>query len=468
MLTLSISLLLNLGVSAGPLPSRAVSLWAADAACIRVHVPESGVRESSATGGRWTGRGSIAATSPLRRDLDDRGPAPGTGTGSGRVQSQGPALPSGAQPAIEASIRRGLDALAASQALLRDGSLPVGQEDAASPIGVTALAALAWMAGGSTPSRGPHAGALVRALEYLLSHQAGTGEAHPGWISATEDKASRSHGHGLATLAFSQAAALSPRSPLGRRLGEGLEAAVRHIERMQGSQGGWYYGPGRTAEHEGSVTVCLVQALRGARNTGVRVDGAVIQRAIGYVESLQDETGGFRYPRPAGVRRAHGRVPLHPHASGVYDGRIVDAGYDYVFRELAALVRARTGAARARPQLPPLRALLPGAGLLAAPGPAALPALGRGRGPPDPRGPGGGRDVAGPAARWTRGRPAPGPLRGRVRHGDELPLPLGTRGAAADLPAMSVASGGCVRRLDATDGTRGGPTAPRTAGTMTS
>ena len=336
MLTLSISLFLNLGVSAGPPPNRALSLRAADAACRQVLALENGVGASSATGSSRTGPGSIGASGPVLRDLDDRGPAPGTG--SGRVQAQGPALPSGAQPAIQASIRRGLDALASSQALLRDGSLPIGQEDAASPIGVTALAALAWMAGGSTPSRGPHAGALVRALEYLLSHQAGAGEAHPGWISATEDKASRSHGHGLATLAFSQAAALSPRSPLGRRLGEGLEAAVRHIERMQGSQGGWYYGPGRTAEHEGSVTVCLVQALRGARNSGVRVDGAVIQRAIGYVESLQDETGGFRYstthPQVSVGLTAGCLSTLH--ASGVYDGRIVDAGYDYVFRELAA------------------------------------------------------------------------------------------------------------------------------------
>ncbi|MBL6720076.1 MAG: terpene cyclase/mutase family protein [Planctomycetes bacterium] len=257
----------------------------------------------------------------------------------GRAQDAAPTpLPTGAQAAVQEAIERGLDALAARQALLRDGSLPVSATMDASPLGVTALAALAWMAGGSTPTRGPHAGPLVRALEYLLAHQAGPGEAHPGWISASEDRQSRSHGHGLATLAFSQAAALSPRSPLGKRLGEGLTAAVRHIERMQGSEGGWYYGPGRTAEHEGSVTVCLVQALRGARNTGVGVDGEVIRRAIAYVETLQDETGGFRYstthPQVSVGLTAGCLATLH--ASGVYDGKVVDAGYDYVFRELAA------------------------------------------------------------------------------------------------------------------------------------
>lgn len=270
----------------------------------------------------------------------------------GSTQDPSPTpLPTGAQAAVQEAIGRGLDALAARQALLRDGSLPVTASEHASPIGVTALAALAWMAGGSTPTRGPHAGPLVRALEYLLAHQAGPGEAHPGWISATEDRQSRSHGHGLATLAFSQAAALSPRSPLGRRLGEGLAAAVRHIERMQGSEGGWYYGPGRTAEHEGSVTVCLVQALRGARNTGVAVDGEVIRRAITYVESLQDETGGFRYstthPQVSVGLTAGCLATLH--ASGVYDGRVVDAGYDYVFRELAARAPRADGEPKGEP-----------------------------------------------------------------------------------------------------------------------
>ena len=68
----------------------------------------------------------------------------------------------------------------------------------------------------------------------------------------------------------------------------------------------------RTAEHEGSVTVCLVQALRGARNSGVRVDGTVIQRAIGYVESLQDETGGFQTYIPLSFHPDHSEMAHIP------------------------------------------------------------------------------------------------------------------------------------------------------------
>jgi hypothetical protein len=295
------------------------------------------------------GAQGLESRGPVSARLDDR--TRGLPALGGSQDAAPSPLPTGAQAAVQEAIGRGLDALATRQALLRDGSLPVSATEHASPIGVTALAALAWMAGGSTPNRGPHAGPLVRALEYLLAHQAGPAEAHPGWISATEDRQSRSHGHGLATLAFSQAAALSPRSPLGKRLGEGLTAAVRHIERMQGSEGGWYYGPGRTAEHEGSVTVCLVQALRGARNSGVGVDGEVIRRAIAYVETLQDETGGFRYstthPQVSVGLTAGCLATLH--ASGVYDGKVVDAGYDYVFRELAARAPRADGEPKGEP-----------------------------------------------------------------------------------------------------------------------
>lgn len=250
-----------------------------------------------------------------------------------------------AQTAIRASIAKGLDFLSSRQALVRDGSLPVPHGETESPIGVTALGALAYMAGGSTPTRGPHAAELVRALEYILAHQAPINEAHPGWISAAEDRQSRAHGHGLATLALSQAHALSPRSPLGKRIASALSAAVRHIETMQGPDGGWYYGPGRTAEQEGSVTVCLVQALRGARNAGLRIKPKVISRAVDYVKSLQDETGGFRYskthPQTSVALTAACLSTLH--ATGLYEGQVVDRGYDSIWRELGGrkLIRPR-------------------------------------------------------------------------------------------------------------------------------
>lgn len=254
---------------------------------------------------------------------------------------------SGDGPRLRA-IRRGLDWLATRQES-SDGSVLVDDAEAAqrAPVAVTAFAALAWMAGGSGPTRGPHQDNVRRAIEYLLACVHSSTDKHPGYIEDRGERTSRTHGHGLATLALAQAYTVSPRSPLGKRIGKALEAAVQRIEISQGAEGGWEYEPYRTLGHEGSVTVCLVQALRAAKNAGVRVDSEVIKRAVAYVERLQvmeisgqgspgGRLGGFRYKLgDAQVSVALTAAALSTlHASGVYDGPRVAEGYDYVWREL--------------------------------------------------------------------------------------------------------------------------------------
>tara|TARA_R110002072_G_scaffold10443_5_gene48532 strand:+ start:1600 stop:2865 length:1266 start_codon:yes stop_codon:yes gene_type:complete len=236
------------------------------------------------------------------------------------------------------AMRMGLDYLAEQQTVMRDGSVPAAQGTYHAPIGVTALAALAWMSGGSTPTRGPHSGALVRSLEYLLGHQVPVGEERAGWIGAPEDQQSKSHGHGLATLALSQAFTLSPRSPLGHRIQVALEASVERIKVSQGIEGGWYYEAQRSPEHEGSVTVCHVQALRGARNAGIHVDPNIIANAIAYVRRLQTDEGGFQYSftQPETSVALTGACLSTMHAAGIYEDKDVERAYDWIWRELAA------------------------------------------------------------------------------------------------------------------------------------
>lgn len=237
---------------------------------------------------------------------------------------------------IRPAIERALAFLATQQAVMPDGSFPARLGKDHSPIGVTALGALAYMAGGSTPTRGPYSKDLTRALRYLLDHQAAAGEKYEGYISAPEDQQSQTHGHGLATLAFAQAYSISPNSPLGRDLAPALQLAVKRIEESQGLEGGWHYYEYRSTEHEGSVTVCHVQALRAARNVGVRVEPQVIQRAVEYVKKLQTETGGFKYsfsqPETSVALTAACLGTLQ--ATGIYEGREIEEGYDYIWREL--------------------------------------------------------------------------------------------------------------------------------------
>ncbi len=262
------------------------------------------------------------------------------------------------------AIERALAWLATRQES-RDGSVSVGDagENERAPLAVTSLAALAWMAGGSTVARGPHQRNVARAIEYLLASTHRAADPYPGYIEDRGDPISRTHGHGLATLALAHAYTVSPGSSLGKRIGEALVSAVRRIEVSQGAEGGWYYDPARSLQHEGSVTVSLVQALRAADEVGVRVDPRVIARAVEYVESLQVmdrpaskdpsgggdagsklpsgastglRLGGFRYgqsdPKTSVALTAAGLVTLQ--ATGLYDGPRIDEGFDYIWRAL--------------------------------------------------------------------------------------------------------------------------------------
>ncbi len=218
------------------------------------------------------------------------------------------------------------------------------------PLAITALSALAWMSGGSAPNRGAYQEHITRAIEYLLANTHRDADELPGFIEDQGDKLSRTHGHGFATLALAEAYTMSPNTPLGRRIGETLLAAVRRIEVSQGAEGGWEYEGYRTIQHEGSVTVALLQALRAADDVGIHVNPDTIARAVEYMGKLQildsksgdpvSKLGGFRYgigdPKTSIALTAAGLATLQ--AAGVYTGPAFDEGYDYVWREL--LVRS--------------------------------------------------------------------------------------------------------------------------------
>ena len=237
--------------------------------------------------------------------------------------------------AAQRALEEGLAFLAAGIRSSTDGSLPVGDAQDRAPVGVTALGALALMAAGNSPGRGPHGDEVARAVEYLLSHADLAPESDTyGYIAIGGDQWSRTHGHGYATLALAEAAGMYPRA---QRLLRVLTAAVRRIEDSQGSEGGWYYEPRVTAQHEGSVTICYVQALRAARNSGVRVDGSVITGAEDYVGRLQDAEGLFRYQldldKTSVALTAAGIATLN--AAGDYDSKAIQRGVDAIWQRLA-------------------------------------------------------------------------------------------------------------------------------------
>jgi hypothetical protein len=201
-----------------------------------------------------------------------------------------------------AAIREGLAWLAANQQPDQGywGSYKNGS------VAVTSLALLALMANGNTESRGRYAENVRMGVDFLLSLVTETGSPRTdppiGYIVNPEDKVSRMHGHGYATLALALAygtwgnRVTDPGRERLEVMRRKLTLAVKCIERSQHRSGGWLYEPNPEHGHEGSVTVCQVQALRAARDAGIPVSAEVIHRALDYLLRSQDpDTGGFRY-----------------------------------------------------------------------------------------------------------------------------------------------------------------------------
>lgn len=177
------------------------------------------------------------------------------------------------------AIHRGLGHLRRIQS--RAGSWRADQYTGA----VTALCGLAFLANGSTPVSGEDQEVLRKALGFVLSQQRRTGML----AGPQEDRPMYSHGYSLLFLA--ECYGMSGRDPTVK---EAIERAVHVVEHSQSAYGGWYYAPEDKTD-EGSVTITQIQGLRAARNAGLYVPKAVIDRAVRYVEQSQDKEGGIKY-----------------------------------------------------------------------------------------------------------------------------------------------------------------------------
>jgi len=187
--------------------------------------------------------------------------------------------------AIVATRDRGLDWLTKNQA--RDGSW--GKQYT---IAVTSFACLSYLAAADEPFTGERGKALIKGLEFLLASQK-DGIFKPqghSWI----------HGQGFATLALSEAYGRSlfckTKPDIGtKKIREVVTKAAEVIAKNQSDSGGWWYTPGSRGQHEGSTTVCAVQALVSASNFGIKTDEKVLDKGFEYLKKCQTKDGGFNY-----------------------------------------------------------------------------------------------------------------------------------------------------------------------------
>ncbi|HWG46519.1 MAG TPA: prenyltransferase/squalene oxidase repeat-containing protein [Gemmataceae bacterium] len=159
-------------------------------------------------------------------------------------------------------------------------------------IAVTSFACLSYLSASDEPFQDERGKALLKGLQFLLTQQKEGMFAQQGhtWI----------HGQGFATLALSEAYGRSlfcktkPDFDMKKvRVVVGQAAAA--IGKNQSKSGGWWYTPGVTEQHEGSTTVCAVQAVVSAKNYGITVDDKVIDNGFEYLKKCQIKDGGFVY-----------------------------------------------------------------------------------------------------------------------------------------------------------------------------
>ncbi len=243
----------------------------------------------------------------------------GTLRGQTRSGEQGDRAPAVITPKISRSIRAGLDYLVSRQT--DDGAF--GNRGYRRNVAVVSLGGMAFLAHGSTPSRGEYGEAIDGATRYVLAHSQDN-----GFIIAEE---SQSHGpmygHGFSTLFLAEVYGMWPESDIRDK----LAAAVRLIVQTQNPAGGWRYHPEPT-EADISVTICQIMALRAARNAGIYVPNETIERCLQYVKSCQNPDGGFGYTPQSRQslypRSAAGVVALY--SAGIYESEEVQKALAYL------------------------------------------------------------------------------------------------------------------------------------------
>ena len=183
---------------------------------------------------------------------------------------------------------KGLQYLAQTQTA--DGSWTGGHVGA----GVTGLALMVFLASGEDPNFGLYSSHVRKAVRSIISQQ----NASTGFFGNSM------YHHGFAMLALAEAyGAVDDRhlwpsgQPAKRRsIGESLELAVRAAitSQKKNSLGAWRYSPDAT-DADTSVSGAVFVGLLAARNAGIEVPDASIDKAIEFYKGATSDRGQVAY-----------------------------------------------------------------------------------------------------------------------------------------------------------------------------
>ena len=193
------------------------------------------------------------------------------------------------------AVNKGLDWLAKQQHADGHWEAMGGQY----PLTMTALSGMAMLMEGSTIREGKYAEKIRKAVDWFMARPQPNGMI--GNPNVPGEAGRYMYGHGFALLFLSSIYGEEDEGDRRRKLEEILTKAVEFSGNAQTSRGGWGYVSSKDGSDfdEGSVTVTQVQAVRAARNAGIKVPKEIIDKAIKY---LKDSTvnGGVIYSLAGG------------------------------------------------------------------------------------------------------------------------------------------------------------------------
>lgn len=255
----------------------------------------------------------------------------------GAAQAQ---APTEADAAVDAAIARGVEFLVTQQ---KDtGAI----RDAGNETAITAISIMAMCAVGHQPTDGTKEGETLRkALDFVLRDDRQNDKGYYGGHDG-----SRMYGHGMISLMLAELLGMGVTPEQDRRIRQKLEKAIGLIIRAQdmkdqgdaGQFGGWRYEP-ESRDSDLSVTIWQLLALRAAKNAGIDVPKAAIEKAVRYLKKSYSTTdrgkrkhegGTCRYQpghQPTYAASAAGLLALQ--ICGQYDSPEVAGSADWLMDE---------------------------------------------------------------------------------------------------------------------------------------
>ncbi len=209
--------------------------------------------------------------------------------------------PAGTEKALEAALRWlvahqspdgrwDADAFAANCGKIGPGTCE-GPGNPAHDLGASALALLALLGDGNTPSRGEHAAAVVLGLDWLVKQQ------QPNGLVGETSSHDFLYDHAIATAVLCEATGLGAQT-----LREPAEKAVALIHRARNVGMAWRYDLPPGGDNDTSLTGWMVSALVAARRAGLTIDPAALDGAQAWIDHATDpNTGRVGYDSPGSL-----------------------------------------------------------------------------------------------------------------------------------------------------------------------